>query len=421
MKKVICILLILFVSVFCLYNFVFKKDTKTILELTEEETFSIDKITLFGTHLNMSGCTNLKLSGTLELMLKNDKEEILIDSTFNNSNDNTCFTLSDKNNGGIYLEELKQGDYLLLVRETLEEEEIKYYTLDNNTKYKNLEYYTMTRDKKNNKINIDSGVEKEKSYLSLNIKESKLPKDVYDITIDPGHGGYDPGAGYTLDGKTYYEANFTLKISLLLKERLEDLGLKVKLTRDTDIDLDYYGDGGRAVIPNEVNSKYSLSIHLNSDYGVMSYGGVEVYTPNDIDYDLARLFADNIGEIVGYSKKSTNKLSNGIYFTYFTQSDIEESKNQMLEEGNKPYDIKVGAPYMYMIREVGGLQTNAYIDGRNSKYGLNKYYNSIQTAEPYLLELGYINYKSDLLKFINNPEEFADAISNSLNEYLNIS
>ena len=129
----------------------------------------------------------------------------------------------------------------------------------------------------------------------------------------------------------------------------------------------------------------------------------------------------NISNIVNYSKKKTNKISNGVYYTYFTKEDIIESKEDMLEKNMKPYDIKVNAPYMYMIREVGGINTYAYIDGRNVEHGLNKYYNCNKVAEPYLIELGYMNYKKDLENIVNKPEAFAKAISNSLKEELNIS
>ena len=197
--------------------------------------------------------------------------------------------------------------------------------------------------------------------------------------------------------------------------------MKVKLTREDDTGLYYYGEGGRADIPNDIKSKFSISIHLNSDYGTMSYGGVEVYTPNDIDYNLAKLFANNIGNIVGYSKKSTYKVDNGVYFSGFSESDIEDSKQEALKKGNKPYNIKVGAPSMYMIREVGGLQTYAYVDGRNDDVGTNKYYNAIQVAEPYLIEVAYINYENDLKKILNNSDDFAIAIADALKEYLIIS
>jgi len=414
MKKFSMFILLIIVG-FCYYKFIYLNDIKRIVEETQETSFYIEKYTVFGTHLNISGCIDKNLNGELSLVLKNTKEEIVIDSIFERD-EKTCFYLSDKNNGGINLDELKEGNYLLLVKQ-----DNKYYTLQNNTEYENLEYYTITRNNKNNKVNIDFNKYKNKTYLSLKIKNSTLPNDVYDITIDPGHGGNDPGASYKLNGKTYNESNLTLEISLLLKKELEKMGLKVKLTREDDISLSPYGEEGRAVIPNEVKSKYSLSLHLNSATGTMNYGGVEVYVPNDVDYEFAQTLANNISEIVNFSKKPTYKVSDGVYFTYFTKQDIKESNDEMLAEGMESYDIKVNSPYMYMIREVGGINTYAYIDGRNKKYGLNKYYNSNQTAEPYLIELGYINYKKDLENIVSKPEAFAKAISNSIKQYLKIS
>ena len=415
MKKKVIFILILIIGIFCYYKFIYLNDIKRVIDQTEEETFYIQKYSIFGTHLNISGCIDDILEGNLSVALKNSKEEIVLDSNFTN-NDKTCFTLSDKNNEGINLDELGLGEFTLLVKE-----DNKYYSLENKTGYENSEYYTITRDNKNNKINVNFNKYKNKSYLDLKIVKSTLPEDVYDITIDPGHGGNDIGSSYKLNGKTYNEADLTLEVSLLLKEELENLGLKVKLTRNDDVYLNAYGDGGRAIIPNEVKSKYSLSLHLNSSQGTMKYGGVEVYTPNDINYEFARVLADNISEIVNYSKKPTDKISDGVYFTYFTKQDIVQSSEEMIDDGMEPYDIEVGSPYMYMIREVGGINTGAYIDGRNEEYGLNKYYNSNNVAEPYLIELGYINYKKDLQNIVNKPNAFSRAIGNAIKEYLNIS
>ena len=152
----------------------------------------------------------------------------------------------------------------------------------------------------------------------------------------------------------------------------------------------------------------------------MNYGGVEVYIPNDINYDLANLLSINISEIVGFSRKKTNQVYKGVYHTYFTKQDVKESKEEMLNNNLKSYDIKAGAPLMYMIREVGGVNTYAYIDGRNDKHGINKYYNSNKTAEPYLIELGYMNYKKDLQNIVNKKEAFSNAIASALEEYLKI-
>ncbi len=416
MKKKLTFLLLLIIFGFCYYYFIYLNDLKRVVEITEEESFYVDKYTVFGTHLNISACIDKKLEGNLTLMLKNTKEEIIIDSNFSIEENKTCFYLSDKNNEGINLDELKTGNYLLVVKE-----DTKYYNLENNTDYEDIEYYTITRNNSNNKINIKFNTYKNRNYLSLKTNKTTLPNNIYDITIDPGHGGEDPGASYKLNGKLYNESDLTLDISLLLKEELENIGLKVKLTRDEDIFLDIYGEGGRAIIPNEVSSKYSISIHLNSLDGTMNYGGVEVYTPNDVNYDLANILATNISEIVGFSRKKTNQKAKGIYYTYFTKQDIKESKEEMLDNDFKPYDIDVGAPYMYMIREVGGVNTYAYIDGRNDKHGLNKYYNSNKTAEPYLIELGYMNYKKDLENIVNRKETFSKAIASALKEYLKIS
>ena len=199
------------------------------------------------------------------------------------------------------------------------------------------------------------------------------------------------------------------------------MGLKVHITRDDDIYLNSYGVGGRALLANDNYAKYSFSIHFNSSYVTATSGGVEVYTPNDVDYTLATILADNLSKVVGYSRNSSFRVKNGVYFKYFKQKDIDDSKESLLEEEMIPYDITLGAPYMYMIREVGGIHTHAYIDGRNEYYGINKHYNSNQTAEPYLIELAYINYSEDLRKALNNPEELSSAVSSAIKEYLNIS
>lgn len=415
MKKVFFIIFLVLLGIFSYIFYTYNQSNyyEKILDKIEE-SFYINNYSIFGTHFNIEGCINKKLDNPI-LVLKNKKEEINIDTVFYDENDNTCFYINELNNKGIYLDELPLGDYLLLIKDS-----DKYYTLNNDIDNSNLEYYTITKNNSNNKINIDFDIYNNKGYINFVIKKENLPEDVYDISIDPGHGGRDPGAIGYLNNNEYYEADLTLKVSLLLKEELEKLGFKVKLTRDSDIYLKPYGEGGRALIANDYNTKYSFSIHFNSDYGVMEYGGAEVYTPNDIDLTLARLFAKNLSNVVGYSGNPNFKLEDGVYYKYFRQKDIDESNEEMIEEGLEPYNIIFNCPYMYMIRELGGVHTYAYVDGRSLNHGFNKHYNSIKTTEPYLLELAYINYPDDLYKAVNNPEDFSKAISESIKEYLDI-
>ena len=418
MQKFLTFILICLLGIFGYIFFTYEnlRYYEDILNNVEDMSFNIENYSIFGTHLNMEACIDLKLENP-SLILKNKKEVITLDSNFYDEGDNTCFNVGNYNNDGIYLDGIKQGDFILLVKDKKEEKEF-YYTLKNNTTYGDLEYYTITKNNSNNKINIDFKIYEDKDYINFIIKESNLPDDVYDISLDPGHGGKDPGAIGKLDGKEYYESNLTLNVSLLIKKELEDIGLKVNITRDSDIYLNPYGEDGRAILANKYNAKYSFSIHFNSNYGVMKYGGVEIYTPNNIDLKLASKLADNLSSVVGYSKNTNFRIKEGVYYKYFKQSDIDDSNEAMEEENLEPYNIILNSPYMYMIRELGGINTHAYVDGRNVSHGLNKYYNSNKTTEPYLLELGYINYPNDLNKAINNPELFSGAISSAIEEYL---
>ena len=415
MKKVLFTIFLFLLGIFS-YIFYIYYESKYYEQILNniEESFSINNYSIFGTHFNIEGCINKKLDNPI-LVLKNKKEEITLENIFYEEEASTCFYINKLNNKGIHLDELPIGNYLLLVKD-----DDKYYTLNNDTNNSNLEYYTITKNNSNNKINIDFNIYDNKGYLKFVIKQEKLPENVYDISIDPGHGGKDPGAIGYLNNNEYHESDLTLKVSLLLKEELGKLGLKVKLTRKSDTYLKPYGEGGRALIANDYNTKYSFSIHFNSDYGVMKYGGVEVYTPNDIDLTLARLIANNLSSVVGYSGNPNFKLEDGVYYKYFRNKDIEESNESMKEDGLEPYNITLNCPYMYMIRELGGINTYAYVDGRSTSHGFNKHYNSIKTTEPYLLELAYINYPDDLDKVLNNTEDFSKAISNSIKEYLGI-
>ena len=135
---------------------------------------------------------------------------------------------------------------------------------------------------------------KEKNSFKIIAVEKELPDNIYDIVIDPGHDGLDPGA---VNGN-YYEANIVYDYAVDLKDELTKMGYKVFITRKNKTDyLDRYDEGGRVYISNETRAKLLLSIHLNSASGDLKVGGVEVYTPNNINYDFAQLLAEQIKNI----------------------------------------------------------------------------------------------------------------------------
>ena len=165
--------------------------------------------------------------------------------------------------------------------------------------------------------------------------------------------------------------------------------------------------------------KYNLSIHINS-LDVNTVSGTEIYAPPNVELEIAQAFADNIVNIAKttYSTRTINKTSNGVYVRTFTKDEIIESNNNAEKEGYLPYNITTETPYLYMIREVGGIVTKAYIDGRNKAYGINEYYNSNIGVESYLIELGYINNQKDLNNILNNKELYIKAIEKTVEEHI---
>ena len=265
-----------------------------------------------------------------------------------------------------------------------------------------------------NKIDINSDNE----YGTMMFKVSKKgDSNVYDIVIDPGHGGMDGGAS----AGGYKETDFTYDLSSSIKEELEKLGLKVKLTWDkntlgsNDL-LDEYGEHGRAVIPGEVQAKYTFCVHINKN--VYNYvNGLEVYTADKINYDFAKNLANNIVNETGlsYSKNKLFKQFDGVYTHNFTTSEVQATLSDYEKKNYKPYDVTVNSNYLYMIRETGGFMTGAYVDTRNEdKVGSNPYYNSNIGSETYLMELGYISNDNDRNNLINNKDKYVMAIVNSI-------
>lgn len=99
------------------------------------------------------------------------------------------------------------------------------------------------------------------------------------IVIDPGHGGSDPGAV----ANNLKEKDYSLLISKYMYDRFKELGVPVKLTRDTDITLSprertnkiksFYGDGKDVIV---------ISNHLNAGGGVNPSGKLTFFEKNKI-------------------------------------------------------------------------------------------------------------------------------------------
>lgn len=403
------------------YKLIFGKKL-SFLETVDKSVYAeINHDAIYGIHLNFKGSIDLPDNFyNIRLVLANGKDEIEIPIKVTEKDGKSNFVTSNLINKGINLEYLPIGTYYLLIKATTNEKnkEIdKYFSVTNKTDYDNLEYYTLTKDGKNNKIDIEWNTYEECPTLRFTVKESSLPSDVYDITIDPGHGGVDTGAIGYLDGKEYHESNLNLNVSLALKKILEERGYKVAITRTEDKNIEIYEKGGSAVLANETKSKFNFALHHNSfDYQAEELNGLEVYVASDIEFDFANLLIENIIAETGtqISPKEIYQTVPGIYQRYFSEDDI-------LEDEVQPSNKTTSMIYYYNIRELGGISTQSTNDGRYKDingYPANPYNKANVTTEPYLLELGYVNNEANLRLIVGNEDKYALGIANALKKYL---
>ena len=94
-------------------------------------------------------------------------------------------------------------------------------------------------------------------YLKLpDVKQNK-----FSVVIDPGHGGPDPGA-IGIGG--IRETDVVLEVSKIVKNLLSEKGVKVRLTRKNEVDMDL---PPRVSFANNMNADIFVSIHANASRG----------------------------------------------------------------------------------------------------------------------------------------------------------
>ena len=109
------------------------------------------------------------------------------------------------------------------------------------------------------------------------------------IVIDPGHGGFKPGALSVLDNRP--EKQFTLDWAQRLKPLLEASGWTVFLTRTNDADIAL---SNRVNVAEAHRADLFISLHFNSSAPEHKQSGLEIYclTPTGMPSTLTRNYSD---------------------------------------------------------------------------------------------------------------------------------
>lgn len=158
----------------------------------------------------------------------------------------------------------------------------------------------------------------------------------YDININVGHGGSDPGAPAW--DKSVWEETVNLTVSMYEKERFEELGLKVHISRTGDSYGEMYGPSDLSDLHRSAQShgyygsvsRISYSNHHNSSTNAKA-GGMEILAhASATGSELAPEYEiyDYVGDLYPYENHGlqiytkdydTNKLydkSNGQTYTF---------------------------------------------------------------------------------------------------------
>ena len=181
------------------------------------------------------------------------------------------------------------------------------------------------------------------------------------IVIDAGHGGIDSGAV----GNGIVEKDLTLKISKYIYDRLKELGLDVRLTREIDETispsdrvnriLSFFGDGSDVIV---------LSNHINAGGG----DGAEVI----------------------YSLRNKDTLANLIL------NELKNSGQNIRRSYQKTLPTDKTKDYYFIQRET-------------------------PNTESLIVEYGFLDGKGDdVSQLKNNYQEYAEAVVKGIIEYLNL-
>ena len=143
----------------------------------------------------------------------------------------------------------------------------------------------------------------------------KLPLTGKVITIDPGHGGRDPGTIY----QNILEKNLNLEISLKLEKELLKQGATVYMIRRTDIDLSSIYDSNkkrgdlyrRLLLIKEHKSDLYISVHINW-YENSRYKGAEVLY-NSINKNNKILAEEIMNQFKGVLNSDRNIHTTDLY------------------------------------------------------------------------------------------------------------
>ena len=149
------------------------------------------------------------------------------------------------------------------------------------------------------------------------------------IVIDPGHGGYDPGA--VSSNQTIYEKNAALSTAFLLANRLQDAGTNVILTRSAD---DFVSLDQRVETAHNHSADLFISLHYDAIAEANSMSGTTTYHY----FDEHRELANTVNQ---YLTNNAPLNNNGVRFGDYYVLRTNRQPSILLELGYMNHSLDV--------------------------------------------------------------------------------
>jgi N-acetylmuramoyl-L-alanine amidase len=127
---------------------------------------------------------------------------------------------------------------------------------------------------------------------ALVIAVADAPLRGHVVVIDPGHGGKDPGA---IGPTGLMEKHVTLDIGLRVRRLLVEDGVRVVMTRETDV---YIELADRSRIGRERGGTVFVSLHTNANT-LAAVNGSETYYLTPLSLSLAQMIQDELARALG--------------------------------------------------------------------------------------------------------------------------
>ncbi|MDD3538629.1 MAG: N-acetylmuramoyl-L-alanine amidase [Atribacterota bacterium] len=233
-----------------------------------------------------------------------------------------------------------------------------------------------------------------KTEVSEKAETEKVKQPV--IVIDPGHGGSQPGA---IGPSGLKEKEVALDIALRLRNKLQNDGFTVYLTREKDIEVPLEN---RPLMAVQKEATAFISIHTNSviQKGSSTARGIETYVLNS--------------RYIGASAKDVADRENRASQFYHYEDDI---LNQIIADLEESASISFSLDFADIVQK--RLVQHTGLDNRGVKQAPFIVLKGLNMAGV-LIEVGFISNPNEekLLKTPEFREKVAQALSEAVKEYV---